>query len=95
MTRDEYNNKVAEILCHKKRLQPKSTKRKHFQHRSNPRNSAIAYGKHDKVSTRSSKGSIKVSNVQKNAMVHKKPKLVHKNPKPVHKNLELFPKPHN
>ena len=47
------------------------------------------------MSTRSSKGSINISNVQMNTRVHENPKLVHENPKPVHKNLELIPEPHN
>ena len=78
MTRDEYNDKVAEVLRHKNRVQPKPKRKRDTKQQSSLRRSAQTYGKHDKVSTRSSNRTTKVSNVKLNN--DNEPK-VHENPK--------------
>lgn len=75
MTRIEYNDKVVEILCNKQQIQTKPHTRRHLKQKLNLRRSTRAYGKHDKVSTRSSKRSIHVSKAEIGSTIHGNPKL--------------------
>ena len=52
MTRDDYNDQMASILKHKKNLQPKAKRKRS---KTNLRRSGRTPGKHDGISTRSSR----------------------------------------
>lgn len=53
MTRDDYNEKVVEILWNKANIQTQQKRKKAHKNKDNPRRLARTYGNHDKVSIRS------------------------------------------
>ena len=69
MTRDKYNEKMAEILRNTANIQTQQRRKK--ASKNNPRRSARTYKKHDKVSTRSSARIKKVSAEEKKTAVKK------------------------
>ena len=63
LTRDEYNQKIADILKHKRKLKPK---KKRLTPTQQVRKSRRKYGKHDKVTTQSSEKTSRITNIKTN-----------------------------
>ena len=94
ITRDRYNEKVVGILRNKANIQTQQRQKKASKNKGNPRRLARTYGKHDKVSTRSSARIKQVSAEEKKTTVHENLKQGN-DQTAVHENLKLKDTPDN